>query len=101
MNVLFIPYDGGKKPQKVSHGRGVTQNQHAAREYHRKEKLRKGMEKLQFMKASKNRNESTDSEPTTSSSEGQPSPQTLLGASRIDPFEALCKRDVPVYVHGG
>jgi hypothetical protein len=107
---MFILCDGDGQPQKTNSGRGVTRNQHAAREYHRKEKQRR-------VKA-KPKDQSTRAEPgpprsqaessvastnvasvTTSDPEQQPSPCTMLGASRRDPFNSACETDVSLYVH--
>ena len=109
-NVLFIQYDGGKKPTTI---KGVSQHQHAAREFHRREKLKRNARRLHFAQSGKNLYAPTksphvkevldDEQPI----EGRPrqlltplsSPQTVIGEGRMDPFNAFCTKDVPVYVH--
>ncbi|KAJ9609466.1 hypothetical protein H2200_005793 [Cladophialophora chaetospira] len=107
MKILIIPYDGGKQSQATT-SEGVTRTQHAAREYHRNAKLRKAKNKPSSQAGSHRprkpgKGGSSDDSDSTDASEPQLeqlSPiQTLLGASRADPFRTGCISDAPPYVH--
>ncbi|KAH0837411.1 hypothetical protein FOPE_05018 [Fonsecaea pedrosoi] len=106
MKVLFIECDGEGRAQKSVSDEGVTRTQHAAREYHKKAKLRKAKTKAQHAHGARKANKSNS---TTSTDESavleleakRESPvKILLGASRSDPFHTIGETGaVPLYVH--
>ncbi|OAP63156.1 hypothetical protein AYL99_02383 [Fonsecaea erecta] len=111
MRLLFLPYNPSTDSHDVDGAAEESPQRHAARVYHHKAKA---LKKSGF----RDQRSSTDSrkkEPATkagpgvflaSSSDGQvrsmnpvPEPSTVLGAGRIDPFNAYCSTDQPLMVH--
>ncbi len=107
MKFHFVPFRAEKTPQSWTNAEAISQHQHAAREYHRRKRLHNS---VTFSKASRTRKKGKelDSEQAESQAEMAAfshnvpvgSPQSAaLGAGRVDPFNAYCQQDVPLYVH--
>ncbi|KAJ9604789.1 hypothetical protein H2200_010904 [Cladophialophora chaetospira] len=115
MKVLFIPCDGDGHAKKTVSEEGVTRTQHAAREYHKKAKLRRAKTKDQPVHDKRSPRKSSSASNSTSSTDTptdepldielearrQSPNQILLGASRSDPFNTIGDSDsgIPLYVH--
>lgn len=121
--VLFIPYRGKTKAKKDVGA--ISQQKHAAREYHRKAKLRKQSQQSSDRPPNINRTDSYSDDGSnltalsrsaspddalsnvTSSSTAiseysctrTPSPVSQLGAGRIDPFDSAPVKDLTPHVH--
>jgi hypothetical protein len=119
--VLFVPYRGAKD-NKEKNGE-ISQQKHAAREYHRKAKLKRQALKSKDRSRDTIRSKSDASEtksvasasdssltlssrsvsPTTISSTSparrEPSPVSVLGAGRVDPFDSQPVKDLTPCVH--
>ena len=119
--ILFVPYRGAKD-SKRSDGQ-ISQQKHAAREYHRKAKLRRQAQRSRDRSPDNKRSKSDASEtssipsateslrtsssrsvsPTAiisiSSASRKPSPVSVLGAGRIDPFDSQPVKDLTPCVH--
>jgi hypothetical protein len=117
--VLFVPYRGAK--DKKSAGE-ISQQKHAAREYHRKAKLKRQAQKSKTSPdAIRSKNTSSESlalssradsslsstsrsvSPATNISASperrNPSPVSVLGAGRVDPFDSQPVKDLTPCVH--
>lgn len=110
MDVLFIQYGADSKWHRCINGKTKSQQQHAAREYHRREKLRKKEHKIQFLPPEQKstklqpKHEIDGSVLSNLKPEPEdvhliPSPRNLLGAGRVDPLNTYAVQDVPLYVH--
>ncbi|KIX94733.1 uncharacterized protein Z520_09423 [Fonsecaea multimorphosa CBS 102226] len=109
MKVLFIECNADGRAQKAVSDEGVTRTQHAAREYHKKAKLRRAKAKGDSRKPPPTKKASSSEITWTDESALQEqrakrdeSPvKILLGASRSDPFHTIGEKDgvVPLYVH--
>ncbi|EXJ72114.1 uncharacterized protein A1O5_04618 [Cladophialophora psammophila CBS 110553] len=105
MKLLFIPCDGEGQARKTVSDEGVTRTQHAAREYHKKAKLRRARNKGQLAHGTRKSTKSNSTTPTDElavlevKAERQSPIQILLGASRSDPFNTIGDPDAPLYVH--
>lgn len=126
--VLFIPYRGNSAGKKDKDVGAISQQKHAAREYHRKAKLKKQSQRAKDKNAhDADRKDSGGSisddgqipgsssdrsvSPSTEKSSHiecpilalqcsrTPSPVTLLGAARTDPFDTRPVKDLTPYVH--
>ncbi|ETN38187.1 uncharacterized protein HMPREF1541_06218 [Cyphellophora europaea CBS 101466] len=114
--VLFVPYRGGK-PTKKSAGQ-ISQQKHAAREYHRKAKLKRQSQKPKQPPPDTRRSESVTSDSHTTASKDDASassstelscslspstrnssPVSVLGAGRVDPFDSRPVKDLTPYAH--
>jgi len=111
MRLLFLPYkpasDGALETSQA--GPNISHQKHAAREHHRKARLAK-----QHLKFNKRGNSGRTQIPADyggqfiewkiqnnelEEMQHNPRPTTLLGAGRIDPFDAYCTRKQPLMVH--
>ncbi|OAP64276.1 hypothetical protein AYL99_00248 [Fonsecaea erecta] len=119
MKVLFIECDSEGRPRKPVSDEGVTRTQHAAREYHKKAKLRRAAAKAKGQvtdahdrsrKPPRKSNATTEWTDESALQElkakaKRESPvKILLGASRSDPFHTIGEGGgnggvVPLYVH--
>ncbi|KIW30994.1 uncharacterized protein PV07_02679 [Cladophialophora immunda] len=107
MKVLFVECDGEGRPRKTASDEGVTRTQHAAREYHKKAKLRRAKDKSQVAHQGRRSKKSSSTTTVTDDSAAlelnatRESPvKILLGASRSDPFHTIGEDGgVPLYVH--
>jgi hypothetical protein len=110
--VLFVPYRGSA-PDKKPPG-GISQQKHAAREYHRKAKLKRQTSNQNSQSpeprstppsaAPKTICRSTSRSSTSSHENVElisrgPSPVSLLGAGRIDPFDSQPVKDLVPHAH--
>ena len=107
MKFHFVPFRAETTPQSRTKVEAISQHQHAAREYHRRKRLHNC---VTFSKASGTgkKGQEHDSEQAETKAEMAvfshkvpvESPRSAaLGAGRVDPFNAYCQRDVPLYVH--
>jgi hypothetical protein len=89
--VLFVPYRPGRAGQKVPDDGEISQQKHAAREYHRKAKeIRHTLKQQQHSKHSEKGNNAPQTPATGNSGISLPlSPRSILGAGRIDPLNSL------------
>ncbi|OQV05731.1 Fungal specific transcription factor domain-containing protein isoform 2 [Cladophialophora immunda] len=111
MRLLFLPYNPSTDSHDVDEAAQESPQQHAARVYHHKAKaLRKSALRGQRSAAGSGKKEpaaKVESEAFLGSSpDGQvrsrkpvPEPSTVLGAGRVDPFNAYCTPDQPLMVH--
>ena len=114
-NVLFVPYRPSYSSKQSSvKGQGISQQKHAAREYHRKVKLQRLATKTDptnkgksFTKIDINLDPSTRSsrsilprENTFLNGEGTKVPHTIIevGAEQWDPFHVCLPEGIPNYV---
>ncbi|OAL34078.1 hypothetical protein AYO20_06726 [Fonsecaea nubica] len=111
MRLLFLPYNPVTDSHDIDETAEESPQQHAARVYHRKAKSLKtpGL-RGQRPSAGKGMKETVtrvvQASFPESSSHGQmrskppiPDPSTVLGAGRLDPFNAYCLPDQPQMVH--
>ena len=104
---LLRPFRAEKTPRAWTNADAISQQQHAAREYHRQKRLRRSMAVCKMLDTVKKgkKHYSEQSEPVAEiavSSNTVPFelPQSaVLGAGRLDPFDAYCQQEVPLYVH--
>lgn len=119
--VLFVPYSGGQGTKK-STGE-ISQQKHAAREYHRKAKLKRQAQRSRHRSADTAGSNSDSAESRSLASKDHASftlasrsvspsrlnsvspgprntsPVSLLGAGRIDPFDSQPVKDLTPCVH--
>jgi hypothetical protein len=93
--VLFVPYRPGRAGQKVPDDGEISQQKHAAREYHRKAKvIRHTLKQQQTPKQSEKGNNIAQTPTTAKAGISLPlSPRSILGAGRIDPLNSLPVND--------
>jgi hypothetical protein len=96
MRLQFLPYNPQKDSYDVDKSADETPQQHAARVYHRKAKLLKASRTTSHKAV--NKTSKTRPEASIDSNSG-PNPVTLLGAGRVDPFDAYCTSDRRLIVH--
>jgi hypothetical protein len=127
--VLFIPYRGNSVGKKDKDSGPISQQKHAAREYHRKAKLKKQSQRANQNKSLDNGHGETSNDDgqilgsssqrsvSPGSTEGSshisshiellnsgqcsrtPSPMSRLGAGRVDPFDTKPVKDLTPHVH--
>jgi hypothetical protein len=120
--VLFVPYRGVSPGKAKSDAGSISQQKHAAREYHRKAKLKRLVQQTQTRcsdsdatsdapdcldeagqhtesRDRKSRQRRRRPSPQSSTASNTPSPQSLLSAGRTDPFDSAPVKDLSPHVH--